>query len=62
MSDDKGKKGGPDRSRISTSESYEVKYWSDKFGISHQQLIGAIRATGSNSVKKVEEYLKKKNN
>jgi uncharacterized protein DUF3606 len=34
MSDDIQKKGGQDRSRINTSEDYEVRYWSKKFGVS----------------------------
>jgi len=59
MSDNKNKKGYQDRSKISTSESYEVQYWTKKWDISHQQLTGAMRATESNSVKKIEEYLKK---
>jgi len=59
MSDDKTKKGGPDRSRINTSEDYEVRYWSEKFGVSHEELIEAVKASGSNSAEKVEAYLKK---
>lgn len=41
-------------------EPYEVQYWKKKFGVTGQALAGAIRATGSNSVKKVETYLKGK--
>ena len=60
MSDNKSKKDYRDKSRINTSEPYEVQYWTKKWGISRQQLQGAVTATGSTSVKKVEEYLKKK--
>jgi len=60
MSDDRSKTGSPDRDRISTSEDYEVRYWSEKFGVSKQELIDAIKASGSNSPDKVEAYLKQK--
>jgi hypothetical protein len=58
MSDDKTKSGSPDRDRISTSEDYEVRYWADKFGVSHEELKNAVKESGSNSPKIVEEYLK----
>ncbi len=35
MPDNKNKKGYQDRSKISTSESYEVEYWIKKWHISH---------------------------
>ncbi len=60
MPDNKNKKGRADRMKISTGESYEVQYWCRKWNISHQQLTGAIRATGSHLVKKVEKYLKRR--
>jgi hypothetical protein len=34
MSDNRKKKGAQNRSRISTSEDYEVRYWSKKFRVS----------------------------
>ena len=60
MSDNKTKKGSADRTRINKNESYEMAYWTRKWSISPQQLRGAIRATGSVNVKKLQEYLKKK--
>ncbi|HSV21846.1 MAG TPA: DUF3606 domain-containing protein [Xanthobacteraceae bacterium] len=59
MADDKTKRGAQDRTRINTSERYEMDYWKKKFRVSGQQLAGAIRAVGP-SVKKVEKYLKEK--
>lgn len=59
MSDDKRKTGSPDRDRINTSEDYEVKYWSEKFGISADELKEAVKAAGSNSAETVEAYLKR---
>lgn len=60
MADNKNKKDYRDRTKINTHESYEISYWKNKWNISSQQLTGAIRATQSNQVKKVEAYLKKK--
>lgn len=61
MADDKSKKDYRDRTKINTHESYEVSYWTKKWSISPQQLRGAVRATGSSSVKKIELYLRKNN-
>ncbi|AWH86570.1 DUF3606 domain-containing protein [Flavobacterium album] len=58
MSDDKSKTGSPDRNRINTSEDYEVRYWSEKFGVSKQELLDAIKSSGSNNPDKVEAYLR----
>ncbi|WP_116788576.1 DUF3606 domain-containing protein [Flavobacterium psychrotrophum] len=60
MSDNTSNTGSPDRDRISTSEDYEVRYWSEKFGVSKQELIDAVKASGSNSPDKVEAYLKER--
>lgn len=59
MADDKSKKDYRDRSRINTNEKYEVEYWTGKWNISPQQLTGAVRDTGSTSVKEIEAYLRK---
>ncbi|MCO6148936.1 DUF3606 domain-containing protein [Flavobacterium sp. NRK1] len=59
MSDNKNKKGEPDRSMINTSEPYEMQYWREKFGVSSQQLTGAVRAVG-NKAEAVSKYLKDK--
>jgi len=57
MSDDKTKVGGQDRTRINTSQDYEVEDWAKKFGVSADQLKAAVRAVGSNA-KDVEAHLK----
>lgn len=62
MADNKAKRDGRDRSKVSSSENYEVQYFKDKLGVSSQAVIGAIRATGSNDRKKLEQYLKNKHN
>jgi Protein of unknown function (DUF3606) len=57
MADKPSKRGPQDRSRINTSEDYEVRYWSRKFGVSPEQLKAAVRKVG-NSAKAVERELK----
>jgi hypothetical protein len=59
MADDKSKRDYRDRTRINTSEEYEMAYWKKALRVSGQQLAGAVRAVGP-SVKKVKEYLKDK--
>jgi len=58
MSDDPKKKGAQERSRISTSEDYEVRYWSKKFGVSPDELKAAVKKVG-NSAAAVEKELRK---
>ncbi|MFD0795240.1 DUF3606 domain-containing protein [Mucilaginibacter litoreus] len=50
--------GSPDRDRINIHEQYELRYWSDKFGISRQELKDAVEEVGT-QVNDVEEYLNK---
>jgi len=57
MSDDTTKKGIQDRTRINTSEDYEVRYWSEKFGVSRDRLKAAVEKV-SNSLSAVEKELK----
>lgn len=56
MSDDKNNRGPQDRSRINTSEDYELDYWTAKFGVSRDELRNAVDQVGS-SAEAVEEYL-----
>jgi hypothetical protein len=57
MADNKKKRGQPDKGRVNPKENYEMQYWKEKFGVSSQQITGAIRATGSTSAKKIESYI-----
>ena len=57
MSDDKSKVGSPDRNRINVHESYEVQYWTKKFGVSPEQLKAAVSSVGPMS-KAVEAHRK----
>ena len=56
MSDDKSKRGGADRSRISLEQDYEVRDWSKSLGVTEAELTAAVKAVG-NSAEKVKEYL-----
>jgi len=58
MSDDKNKRGEADRSRISLSEDYEVRYWTERFGVSQEQLAVAVNKVG-NSADAVRKILGK---
>ena len=58
MTDDKSKRGTQDRTKVSTSESYEVQYWSEKFGVSAEELKAAVKEVGS-SPEAVEKALRK---
>jgi|tagenome__1003787_1003787.scaffolds.fasta_scaffold16382846_1 hypothetical protein len=49
MADDKQNRGEPDRSRINVQEDYEVRYWSQKFGVSREQLRAAVQKVGTSA-------------
>lgn len=57
MADDKTVRGPQDASRIALGEDYEVRYWTDKFGFSADELRAAVAAVG-NGADAVERHLK----
>jgi len=57
MSDDKNQRHGQDRERISLSQDYEVRDWSQKFGVSEPQLRQAVERVGDRAAD-VERFLK----
>lgn len=57
MSDDKTKPGGQDRTRISLEEDYEVRDWSERFGVSEDRLRAAVDKVG-NQADDVERELR----
>jgi uncharacterized membrane protein YqiK len=59
MADDKTKTGKADRDRINASEDYEVRDWSEKFGVSKDRLKEAVKKVGP-MAKDVEAELKKR--
>ena len=54
MADDKGKPERPDRDRINMKEDYEIQSWSEKFGVSIEELAAAVKKVGpmANDVKR----------
>jgi hypothetical protein len=46
MADNLSKKTSADRKRINTSEDYEVRYWTERFGVTADQLKEAVRKVG----------------
>ncbi len=56
--DNKTNVGSPDRDLINVNEDYELQYWSEKFGVTRDELKAAVKAAGT-SVKAVQAYLDK---
>lgn len=57
MSDDKSKRGSPDRDRIDMSDPDEVRNWTKSLGVSKEELQRAVAAAG-NQADKVRAHLK----
>ena len=59
MSDDKNVRAPQDSSRVAMGEEYEVRYWTERFGVSRERLQEAVSAVG-NGVERIEEYLRER--
>jgi hypothetical protein len=46
MADDKSKVGKRDRDRINVNEDYELRDWSEKFGVSAERLKAIVHKVG----------------
>lgn len=46
MSDDLKNRGPQDRARINVNESWEVRWWCDRFGVTEAQLRNAVETAG----------------
>ena len=46
MADDRTVTGQADRLRINMNEDYEVRYWTQKWRVSREELAAAVRAAG----------------
>ncbi len=57
MADDKTLRAPQDASRIALGEEYEVRYWTERFGVSEARLRDAVRAAGA-SASAVEQWLR----
>jgi hypothetical protein len=49
MADNPNIRGQQDRSRINLSQEHEVRYWSQKFGCTEDELRKAVEAVGPNA-------------
>lgn len=58
MADDKTARAPQDSSRIAMQEDYEVRYWTNRFGVSREKLQQAVDAVG-HGADAVERYLKR---
>lgn len=58
MSDNKNNRGPQDRTKINVNEEYELRYWSEKFKVTPDQLKKAVNDAVI-SAQAVEEALKK---
>jgi len=50
------KRGQQDRDRIDVNEEHEMRYWSEKFHVSHDELRSAFKKVGP-MVKDVQQHL-----
>ncbi|MDB5915768.1 MAG: hypothetical protein JWR40_2 [Massilia sp.] len=48
MSDDLNKRGPQDASRINVNEEWELRYWTQKFGVTEEELKAAVKKAGVN--------------
>jgi Protein of unknown function (DUF3606) len=58
MADDLKDRGARDRSRVNVHEDYEVRYWTEKWGVTKDQLVEAVQRAGA-SVQAVARELGK---
>ena len=56
MADDSKKTGRQDDERINPDQDHELAYWSQKFGVSREELRKAVQAAGP-MVKDVQRHL-----
>ena len=56
MSDDKTKRGSPDRDRIDINDPDEVRNWTKSLGVTKEELQRAVEAVGT-TAGKVYDYL-----
>lgn len=58
MTDDPRNSAAIDHDRINTSQPWEIKYWTERFGVSEQTLKDAVFTVGTAS-EDVKRYLEK---
>ncbi|GJE70127.1 DUF3606 domain-containing protein [Methylorubrum podarium] len=51
MADDLERRGPEDKNKISLTEPWEVRYWTNRFGVTEAQLRECIRRVGNGTAK-----------
>ena len=51
MNDDLERRGPEDKSKISLSEAWEVRYWTKRFGVTEAQLRACVAKVGNGTAK-----------
>jgi hypothetical protein len=46
MADDLKNRGAQDRARVNVNEDHEVRYWTQKWGVSEDRLAAAVNKVG----------------
>jgi hypothetical protein len=46
MADDLKDRGAQDRNRVNVNEDHEVRYWTQKWGVSKEELAAAVQKAG----------------
>jgi hypothetical protein len=46
MADDLKNRGAQDRARVNVNEEHEVRYWTEKWGVTKEQLAKAVQKAG----------------
>jgi hypothetical protein len=59
MADNLRETGKPDDSRINIEQDHELTYWSEKFGVSREEVQSAVAKAGP-MVKNVREHLQRR--
>jgi hypothetical protein len=57
MADDRTLRSPQDKARVAMGEDYEVRYWTERFGVSRDRLQQAVDEVG-NSAEAIERHLK----
>jgi hypothetical protein len=47
--DDPKQRGPQDRTRVNVEQDYELKYWSERFGVSPDELRKAVQQVGTSA-------------
>jgi hypothetical protein len=59
MADNPNIRGDGDRKRINVEQEYEVRYWTEKLGVTPEQLRAAVEAVGP-IAEAVEQHIRER--